>query len=525
MKILLLNDNPVVNKLVTLSAQKTTDELDTAKSIDDIVNAAYDLVILDDSVGGEDILKKLEERISFRKTLYICSRDAAATTVFDATLKKPFLPTDLVELFVMLDKEIQEAGEDDVLDIEELDGFDELSLDEELDLESGELELDLEGSDEEFDLNLDEMDDDDIQLDEINDDVQLDEIDHEAAESVLDDEEAQKVKDLLDETSSEDLDENLDELEELNDEQEDINLEESLDNMLDDDILNDEELENSTEDKEEEFDHDLEFDLALDLEDEGDVDISEDDTLEDLLDSDEDVTDEDVLEDSDAESVEKDLDEDAMAYDLALDLEDEGDVEISEDNTLEDLLDSNEDLDEDVLEEPDAESVEKDLDEDTFNEEELESMLDEDIIEDDNKDLEDILENGIDPVEVNNESDIEQQIQDAVEDLSEEELESELDEDTLLEIATSEIDSLDNLSSKDLKLALGEEIDDEDESQDELKEQAEVDLIKTDLPEDSNHKVEGVEALKKLLEVLSDNNVAASMKGMKITINIELDNR
>ena len=36
MKILLLNDNPVVNKLVTLSAQKTSDKLDVVNSIDSI---------------------------------------------------------------------------------------------------------------------------------------------------------------------------------------------------------------------------------------------------------------------------------------------------------------------------------------------------------------------------------------------------------------------------------------------------------------------------------------------------------
>ena len=36
MKILLLNDNPVVNKLVTLSAQKTSDELEVVENPDNI---------------------------------------------------------------------------------------------------------------------------------------------------------------------------------------------------------------------------------------------------------------------------------------------------------------------------------------------------------------------------------------------------------------------------------------------------------------------------------------------------------
>jgi uncharacterized membrane protein len=39
---------------------------------------------------------------------------------------------------------------------------------------------------------------------------------------------------------------------------------------------------------------------------------------------------------------------------------------------------------------------------------------------------------------------------------------------------------------------------------------------------DTNEQVDGVEALKNLLVALSDKNVAASMKGMKISINITL---
>ena len=56
MKILLLNDNPVVNKLVTLSAQKTSDELDFALHVEDVAYTSYDLVVVDDSLGGDEIL-------------------------------------------------------------------------------------------------------------------------------------------------------------------------------------------------------------------------------------------------------------------------------------------------------------------------------------------------------------------------------------------------------------------------------------------------------------------------------------
>lgn len=44
MNILLLNDNPVVTKLVTLSAQKTSDELEIVGSVEEIQDGTYDLL-------------------------------------------------------------------------------------------------------------------------------------------------------------------------------------------------------------------------------------------------------------------------------------------------------------------------------------------------------------------------------------------------------------------------------------------------------------------------------------------------
>ena len=120
--------------------------------------------------------------------------------------------------------------------------------------------------------------------------------------------------------------------------------------------------------------------------------------------------------------------------------------------------------------------------------------------------------------------DIESQIQNAVDNLTEEDLESEIDEDTLLDIATNEIDSLDNLTSKDMKLALGEEVEETKEVEEEISDEDLEDIMDESLleVEPSEPKSEGIEALKKLLTALSDKDVAASMKGMKITVSIEL---
>lgn len=276
MKILLVNDNPVVNRLVTLSAQKTSDELEVVSSIEEILQTKYDLLIIDDTLFNEEFYRELNKKIEYTKSLYICSRDAKKEEGFTQILKKPFLPTDLVEIFSMLAKEAPDE-----------------------DFETTELE---EFSDEQEKMIL--------------------------GEPVLDDDEAQKVKDLLDETEEE-----IEELEE--------------------------------------------FDL----------------------------------------------------------------------NSL-------------------------------------------------------------------------------AEELSQEELESEVDEETLFKITENDIDSLDGLTSRDMKIALGEEP--REEFQNEVKEELEEVVTKEEITDEvitqSEHQEtpEGVEVLKNLLTALSDKNVAASMKGMKISINITL---
>lgn len=378
MKILLLNDNPVVTKLVTLSAQKTNDEVTTAHSLEEVPAGNYDLLVIDDAQYDEEGYAELQNKIEFKKSLFICSRDNENEESFSATIKKPFLPTDMVELFTNLKKNLDAV--EDVSDEELLDGLDGLELE-----------------------GLDDLD----ELEDVDDELILD--DEELGESVLDDEEAQKVKELLDETQDEEAD--------------------------------DEDL-------------DLDYDLSLDLEDEAD----------------EAIVAEPLVEDTELE-------------------------ELGNDETLEDV-----DLDDEV----DLDLAELGLEDDALAEAETipeSEELPEDIIE-----AEEFEEN------------LQTQIEDAVEELSQEDLESEVDEDTLLEIASNEIDSFATLNSKDLKVALGEEVDADDADDDVV---ADTDIEEAPLGNESENR--GVEALKTLLAALDNENVAAAMKGAKITINISFE--
>ncbi len=513
LKILLLNDNPVVNKLVTLSAQKTSDDLEVLDNIELVTDGAYDLLVVDDTLYSSDLVANLKEKISFKKSLYICSRDAEPADEFTSIIKKPFLPTDLVELFSSIGKEASEVvleesleytdleemslspDKDDLLDdLEEIDDLDldaELSLDDDLSLDDLEDDISLDE-----DLNLD-----DLNLGDLEEKIDLDE----SSESVLDKDDLKEVQDLLD-AADLDIDEEAKEVD---------NLEEELDLDLGDDLDLEEELdldlgepELETTELEEELDSLADLDLGddLDLEEELDLDLGEPELatteLEEELDS---------LAD--------------LAIGDDLDLEEE-ELELEEEAVVEAVEEKIEALEEEVVEEDDLAGDDLDLEEVVFEavEEKIEALDDLDLGED--IELEEpVIEEDDSADDLN----IEDQIINAVGELSQEDLDSEISEETLLDIATSEIDSIDGLNSRDLKMAFGEEVPDLEEVEDlsldleeELLEEDSTDSI-TDIADvELDSENEGIASLKKLLKALSDKDVAASMKGMKISINIEL---
>ncbi len=581
MKILLLNDNPVVNKLVTLSAQKTSDELDVVDSIETLQPGEYDLLVVDDTMYNDNMFSEIKSKIMFSSSLYICSRDAAPVEAFSSTLKKPFLPTDLVELFLMFAKKadsvdvVQESVSTDIDELEEFhaeEADEELVLDEELELslddELEELDDDLLLEDDELmleddDLNLDDellLEDD--ELEDLDEELLLGDDDIEDGESVLDDEEAQKVKDLLDETSDGEAPEKIveynpqfaaDELglpvEEIEEFIQDfinqayefkdelygslqsgdsdnihalshkikgvaanLRMEEALDAIS---IVNESsdntEIEASLDDFYKVVDKLSGVNTSSSSEEEEDTSLDEleefssEEVNTETPSEEEEVADLDGLEEFSSEELE--LDEE-----LSLDDDLELDEELTLDENLEVASDEELDLDDELEEEL---SLEDDLE---LDEEELE--IDEELT------LEEEVE------EPEEELDLETQIENAVEELSDEDLESELDEETLLEIATNEIDSVtdfDSLTSNDLKLAIGEEVIPEvnteelemtsDDTNLEGFEEMQEDVTTS---QETEVQANSIEALENLLATLKDKNVAASMKGMKININITI---
>ncbi len=190
MNILLLNDNPVVTKLVTLSAQKTGSEILIVNNMEEILGGSYDLLIVDEALYTPALMDELKSKISYKCSLYMLSRGSQSIDEFDHEVKKPFLPTDLVELLSSISAAVLKM-KDEPVNLEHVELEENFDLNKNLDHEVlTDSDIDDGFNLDDFDLNLD-----DIDLDNLN--IADDEIG-----SILDQDEVQEVKNLLDEEES-----------------------------------------------------------------------------------------------------------------------------------------------------------------------------------------------------------------------------------------------------------------------------------------------------------------------------------
>lgn len=129
MNILLVNTDAVVTKLVRLSTQKTGDRLDVATALSEIRDESYDLLILEHTLFSESFLEALNDKIIYAHSIFITTREKSAVPLFEKTLFKPFLPTELLlmlHLFATsVKKEQDERAKEIVFDAFDDDIFSE----------------------------------------------------------------------------------------------------------------------------------------------------------------------------------------------------------------------------------------------------------------------------------------------------------------------------------------------------------------------------------------------------------------
>lgn len=99
MQILLLNQNATIERLVKLSSGKMGFDLTNAKDLSEISAAGYDFVIIDSDLYDDDEFNLLKSKFSGAKYMLMVSKGAGKPLGFDVYIEKPFLPTELVDIF------------------------------------------------------------------------------------------------------------------------------------------------------------------------------------------------------------------------------------------------------------------------------------------------------------------------------------------------------------------------------------------------------------------------------------------
>jgi len=116
-KILLINSNPVVSRLFTLCTRNEYNELDEKEDIEEVEeHKKYDLIFVDDASYADSVREFIENYYNTGKKVFI-SYMQEHVHGFDMTLKKPFLPSQILEIIqsVTVGEEKEDTEEEPVL--------------------------------------------------------------------------------------------------------------------------------------------------------------------------------------------------------------------------------------------------------------------------------------------------------------------------------------------------------------------------------------------------------------------------
>ena len=375
MKVALINKNPAVSRLITLSLNKIGTEYSEFEDLNGFDDAQFDFIIIDSDVDSNELATD-------KKVMYLASRGESKPEFATLMLEKPFLPTEFISVFEQnipkdepaTEHGASEQGESDFGDFsDEAINFDEMSgfklpdidtnlenfadLDKEL-LESGidspseEInESDLQEENEASDVeSLEELED----LQELaSEDLADESVDEETSEAISDANESEEGKD----GDLAELSALVDEIENMPEESEtDEELNKNLDDIISqNDVAGLVDEENAGSD--------------LDEIDQSKFELSEIDSLDEELNSEE-------ADETDAKNLEQEeLNLDELAkFDYKDSLENE--INLEDEPKDEENLDEISEADEEQIQ-VDDEKVEEDIEEEALDEissEELENL-------------------------------------------------------------------------------------------------------------------------------------------------------
>lgn len=233
MKILLLNENPVVSRLVSLSAKKMSYDFEELNAYSENLGN-YDVIVVDSDTPAP--LKILKEKCD--RLIFLAPRNQNVEDIDAQILQKPFLPTDFLNLLNNKD-----VNKHTPIDLPMLSNDENPYADISLDLDN--LNLDDLPDENSLDINSEGMEDlsfdDDVQDDNANKTLETQNLEHENLEQ-------ETTKEQIQEDTQTDLDLTLEdsknEKEDLSQEHTALDTEPSLDDL---DDKNDEDLEDNKE--------------------------------------------------------------------------------------------------------------------------------------------------------------------------------------------------------------------------------------------------------------------------------------
>ncbi|HID0752784.1 TPA: highly acidic protein [Campylobacter jejuni] len=239
MKILLLNENPVVSRLVSLSAKKMSYDFEELNAYSENLGN-YDVIVVDSDTPAP--LKILKEKCD--RLIFLAPRNQNVEDIDAQILQKPFLPTDFLNLLNNKD-----TNKHTSIDLPMLSNDENPYADISLDLDN--LNLDDLPDENSLDINSDGMEDlsfdDDAQDDNANETLETQNLEDENLEQEATKEQTQEdIQTDLDLT----LEDGGSEKEDLSQEHTALDTEPSLDEL---DDKNDEDLEIKEDDKNEEI--------------------------------------------------------------------------------------------------------------------------------------------------------------------------------------------------------------------------------------------------------------------------------
>ncbi|EAJ3935381.1 highly acidic protein [Campylobacter jejuni] len=537
MKILLLNENPVVSRLVSLSAKKMSYDFEELNAYSENLGN-YDVIVVDSDTPAP--LKILKEKCD--RLIFLAPRNQNVEDIDAQILQKPFLPTDFLNLLNNKD-----ANKHTSIDLPMLSNDENPYADISLDLDN--LNLDDLPDENSLDINSEGMEDlsfdDDAQDDNANKTLETQNLEHET------------IKEQTQEDTQIDLDLTLEDggsqKEDLSQEHTALDTEPSLDEL---DDKNDEDLEIKEDDKNEEIEKQelLNDSKANTLEMQEELNESQDDNANKALET-QNLEDENLEQETTKEQTQEDI-----QTDLDLTLEDGGSQkeDLSQEHTALDTEPSLDELDdkndEDLEDNKELQANISDFDDLPVVEEQEKEMDFDDIPEDaeflgqakDNEESEENLEEFSPVVE----EDVQDEMDDFISNLStQDQIKEELaqldeldygidsdnsskvledfkDEPILddTELGTNEeevvvpnlnISDFDALKESDIQEALGEEIVEKNEEP--IVSNATKDDNSEEIVNELSQSIAGA-----ITSSIKDDTLKAALKGMNMNININI---